>query len=265
MTSTLPVNATTTPLATSDATIDVDSIPKLEHAEAIVLAETEFAQMVELLRRLSPSEWEQATVCSLWNVQSMVAHVVGMAEAQASFRQFAHDFRAARKRSGGAMIDALNACQVRDRAELTPIQLQDRLVRISAKAVRARRRTPSLMRRAVRFRQDPPFGAERWQYGFLIDTIFTRDTWMHRLDISRATERAMVVTAAHDGRLVADVVAEWARRHGQPFTLVLTGSAGGRWRAGEGHEAIKLDALDFCWIVSGRAPGDGLLTTPVPF
>jgi len=25
------------------------------------------------------------TVCTLWNVQSMVAHVVGMAEAQASF------------------------------------------------------------------------------------------------------------------------------------------------------------------------------------
>src|SRR5580704_4185456 len=145
----------------------------------------------------------------------------------------------------------MNACQVRDRADLTPRQLTDRLTGIAAKAVQTRRRSPALMRQMVRLRQDPPFSAERWQYGFLIDTIFTRDTWMHRLDISRATERAMVVTAAHDGRLVADVVAEWARRHGQPFTLVLTGSAGGRWRAGEGHEAIELDALDFCWIVSG--------------
>ena len=33
----------------------------------------------------------------------------------------------------------------------------------------------------------------------------------------------MELTAGHDGRLVADVVTEWARRHGQPFTLTLTG------------------------------------------
>lgn len=246
-------------------TLDAGSIAKLDHAEAMDLAETEFARTVDILQQLRPHDWELPTVCPLWNVRSMVAHVVGMAQAQASFRQFAHDFRAARKRSGGAMIDAMNASQVRDRAELTPDQLMVGLASVAAKAVRARRRTPGLMRRMVRIRQDPPFAAERWQYGFLVDTIFTRDTWMHRLDISRATERDMVVTAAHDGRLVADVVGEWARRHGQPFTLVLTGSAGGRWHAGDGGEVIELDALDFCWTLAGRAPGRGLLTTPVPF
>jgi hypothetical protein len=73
------------------------------------------------------------------------------------------------------------------------------------------------------------------------------------------------LTPAHDGRLVADVVADWARRHGEPFTLVLTGSAGGRWRAGDGGALIEIDALDFCWTLAGRAPGTGLLTTPVPF
>jgi hypothetical protein len=55
--------------------------------------------------------------------------------------------------------------------------------------------------------------------GYLLDTILTRDPWMHRVDIARATGRDMVLTADHDGRIVADVVAEWARRHGQPFTL----------------------------------------------
>jgi uncharacterized protein (TIGR03083 family) len=266
MTSALPVSVITTrQVPAALATTDVVMIPKLDHAEAMSLAATEFARAADLLHELSPEDWERPTVCSLWNVQAMVAHVLGMAEAQASYRQFAHDFRQARKRNGGAMIDAMNACQVRERAELSPPELIDRLGRVSAKAVRTRRRTPALMRRAVHLRQDPPFGAERWPYGFLVDTIFTRDTWMHRLDIARATGREMVLTASHDGRLVADVVAEWARRHGQPFTLTLTGSAGGRWHAGDGGEVVEIDALDFCWTLAGRASGQGLLTTPVPF
>jgi len=244
---------------------DVAGIPTLGHAEAMGLAESEFARMVELLRQLRADDWQQPTVCTLWNVRAMVAHVVGMAEAQASFRQFVHDFRAAGKRSGGAMIDALNATQVRDRAELTPGQLVDRLAGVTARAVRARRRIPALMRNAVRFKQDPPFETERWPYGFLVDTIFTRDTWMHRLDISRATGREMMVTPAHDGRLVAGVVSEWAHRHRQPFTLTLTGPTGGEWHSGEGGEQIELDALEFCWTVAGRTPGIGLLATPVPF
>ena len=247
------------------APVDVAAIPALGHDEAMELAATEFARMVDLLRTLRTDEWAMDTVCTLWNVQSMVAHVLGMAEAQASFRQFLHDFGVARKRSGGAMIDALNACQVRDRAELTPDELVERLAAIAPKAVRARRRTPALMRKAVHFKQDPPFGTERWSYGFLVDTIFTRDTWMHRNDISRATGRGMTITQQHDGRIVADVVAEWVRRHGRPLTMTLTGAAGGTWRAGDGGELIELDALEFCRTVSGRAQGEGLLATPVPF
>jgi hypothetical protein len=114
-------------------------------------------------------------------------------------------------------------------------------------------------------KQDPPFQAERWKYGYLVDTIFTRDTWMHRLDIARATGRQMDLTPQHDGRLMADVVTEWARRHRQPFDLSLTGPAGGHWQSGTGAEHIELDALEFGWILAGRAPGVGLLSTRVPF
>jgi hypothetical protein len=117
----------------------------------------------------------------------------------------------------------------------------------------------------VRLKNDPPFDGERWRYGYLVDTIFTRDTWMHRLDISRATDRPMELTAGHDGRLVAGVVAEWARRHGQPFTLTLTGTAGGQWHAGETGEQLKFDALDFCWSLAARERGTGLMATEVPF
>ncbi len=257
MTATMPAGVTTT--------ADIATAPRLGHREAMSLAAAEFDNTLGLLRALRADEWAMDTVCSLWTVKAMVAHVVGMAEAQASFRQFVHDFGVARKRTGGAMIDAMNASQVRDRADLTPEQLIARLAAVAPKAVRSRRRTPAVMRKVVHFKQDPPFETERWQYGFLVDTIFTRDTWMHRLDVSRATGRDMVVTREHDGRIVADVVAEWAHRHGKPFKLTLTGTAGGTWRAGDGSELIELDALEFCWILSGRAKGDGLLATPVPF
>jgi hypothetical protein len=75
----------------------------------------------------------------------------------------------------------------------------------------------------------------------------------------------MELTAEHDGRIVADAVAEWARRHGQPFLLQLTGTAGGSFTQGAGGEAITVDAVEFCRILSGRASGTGLLTQEVPF
>ena len=101
--------------------------------------------------------------------------------------------------------------------------------------------------------------------GYLLDVILTRDPWMHRVDIARATGREMVLTSAHDGRIIAAVVAEWAGRHGRPFTLALTGPAGGKYVAGEDGEHITMDAVEFCRTVSGRAVGTGLLTHEVPF
>jgi hypothetical protein len=106
---------------------------------------------------------------------------------------------------------------------------------------------------------------ERWRLGFLVDVCYTRDLWMHRMDIARATAREPVLTADHDGVLVADIAREWASRHGQPCSLTLTGPAGGSWQWGAGAPALELDAVEFCRILSGRAPGEGLLATAVPF
>lgn len=55
--------------------------------------------------------------------------------------------------------------------------------------------------------------------GYLIDTIMTRDSWMHRIDVARATGAGLLLTADHDGHIVGDVVAEWAGRHGAPYQL----------------------------------------------
>lgn len=249
------------------AATDVREITTIGHREAMALAETEFRRVLDLLRLLGADEWGRQTSCPLWDVKAMVAHMLGMAEAQASFRQFVSDFRAAQKRTSGAMIDAMTATQVAERADLGPKELVDRFASVTPRAVRARQRTPAPLRWVIRMKQDPPFDAKRWKFGYLVDIIFTRDAWMHRLDICRATGREMVLTPEHDGRLVADVVREWAQSHAKPFVLDLAGPAGGSWEFGASleRERLALDALDYCWILGGRRIGEGLLATTVPF
>jgi hypothetical protein len=75
----------------------------------------------------------------------------------------------------------------------------------------------------------------------------------------------MHLTADHDGALVADVVTEWAGRHGQPCSVRLTGPAGGTWTFGAGGSEVEMDAVDFCRTLSGRGSASGLLETAVPF
>jgi uncharacterized protein (TIGR03083 family) len=137
--------------------IGIGPAAALGHREAMILAATEFDRMGAQLTALTPADWARPTACELWDVRGMAAHVLGMAEAQASFRQFAHDFRAAGKRTSGKMIDEMSATQVRERAAMTPASIVSRLAAVAPKAVRARRRTPALARWAVRLKNDPPF------------------------------------------------------------------------------------------------------------
>jgi hypothetical protein len=162
------------------------------------------------------------------------------------------------KRDGIAPIDALTALQVEKNADLTADEVIQQLRTVAPRAVRARRRAPELIRR-----QTLSESGEWWTMGYLLDVILTRDPFMHRVDITRATGLPMAATADHEGAIVADVASEWAERHGAAYDLQLTGPAGGHWKAGDG-ERIIMDAFDFCRALSGRAPATGLLTTQVP-
>jgi len=104
-----------------------------------------------------------------------------------------------------------------------------------------------------------------WTLGYLFHRVLTRDPWMHRVDICRAAGRRIFLVSEHDGRIVADAVADWSTRHGRPFTLELTGPAGGRVSAGRGGAGLRMDAVEFWRTLSGRATGPGMLQTPVPF
>jgi uncharacterized protein (TIGR03083 family) len=229
------------------------------------LAATEYALFATLLTGLDARDWTQPTECAGWDVRAMAAHALGMAEMAASVREGRRQQKAAAQR-GGVVIDALTALQVQVRTGMIPQQLTVRFAFGCPRAARLRRRTPALIRRRkMPVPQAVGGRLETWTLGYLIDTILTRDPWMHRIDISRATGRPVTLSADHDRLLVGDVVSEWAARHHAPCRLDLTGPAGGSWTFGDGGPHLEIDAIEFCRTVSGREPGAGLLATEVPF
>jgi uncharacterized protein (TIGR03083 family) len=237
----------------------------LDRPELMRLAATEYSRFASMLSGLQAQDWSQPTDCPGWDVRAMAGHVLGMAEMAASIREGRRQQKAAAKR-GGVFLDALTALQVEEHAGLTPQQVIDRFEVVGPRAARARRRTPALIRRRKMAMQQTVGGQlETWSLGYLIDTILTRDPWMHRIDISRATGRPLTLSADHDGVLAGDVATEWAARHRAPCRLILTGVAGGSWAFGDGGPSIELDAIEFCRTVSRREPGAGLLATEVPF
>jgi uncharacterized protein (TIGR03083 family) len=247
--------------------------PAIPRPTAMRLAETEYQRVADAVNALTPDGWTRPTDCTAWDVRQLVAHIAGMAKFASTPLEMARQMRAAKahQHEGQALVDAQTAIQVAERDRLGPDQLAAELRRIGPRAAKGRRRAPGLVRRMRLPEPQVVNGAaETWSLGYLTDVILTRDPWMHRMDIARATGQAPTLTADHDGVIVADVVLEWARRHGRPYRLELTGPAGGSWTSGSSGEEIEMDAADFCRTVAGR-PGpagdrpSGLLATQIPF
>jgi uncharacterized protein (TIGR03083 family) len=232
--------------------------PALDRATAARLAAEQYRRLLDLLRTLEPADWARPTDCPDWDVRAIAGHTLGTMEMAASLRESLRQTRTAARAGGG--IDALTALQVREHADLSRAEVVDRFAVLAPRAVRGRRRTGGLLGRfPLPEKQVVDGRPERWGFGFLFDVILTRDAFMHRVDVARAVGRDLELTADCEGVLVADVVAEWAQRHGRSYRLALTGPAGGHWSAGEDGEAYELDAVEFCRLQSGRGRGDGLL------
>jgi uncharacterized protein (TIGR03083 family) len=247
-----------------------DQIPAVSHAEAMLLTSAENLRLLTQLRGLDGGQWQAATDCTRWTVRDVVVHLVASAQAQANPIEFVRQVLAGRRLTaeigGEHWVDGLNEAQLRARTEWAPAMLPDSWQRHSAAALKARRRMPAPIRALPVLPIGTGLGVHiGWQpIGYLFAMGFTRDVWMHRIDIARATGIPLELTHEHDGRIVADIVAEWSRRHGQPYTLTLTGPAGGEFRSGGGGDPETVDAVEFARILSGRAEGPGILRHKLP-
>jgi uncharacterized protein (TIGR03083 family) len=234
----------------------------MNHDQWIDLAEHEYAMFLALLRALDPQEWQHPTDCDGWTVRDIVAHVVGAAQSTASLRESARQMILARRHVGDQLVDRINEVQLADRQHAAPAALLAELEDTAPRSIRTRRRLPALLRRAPVPTDTPGLG--RTTLGHLNDTIYTRDVWMHRVDISRATGHELVLTAAHDGRLVADAARAWLGDPGSPSGLVLTGPAGGSFGVPT-DSTPTVDAVEFCRALSGRTELDSVRADVVPF
>jgi uncharacterized protein (TIGR03083 family) len=260
----MPSPAHPDPASEPATAVPVSSVPRLTHTEWIALAQAEYARLDEVLGQVDYEQWERITDCAGWTVRDVAAHLVGAAESTARVRELVRQARAGRRlRPDALLVDRLTAVQVAERVQVPGPILCEQLRDAGARGVTARQRLPALLRR-LPLPFGPPLGTR--PLGYLTDRIYTRDAWMHRIDLCRATGIPLVLTPDHDGRLVADVVAEWAGTHGSPFDLTLTGPAGGRWAHGTGGPALELDAVELARVLSGRAiAAHDLLHHPVPF
>jgi uncharacterized protein (TIGR03083 family) len=240
-------------------------VTRINRREARDLAAAEFDKFAALAASLRPEEWEADTDCVGWDVRKIVLHVLGSADAQASPLVFLHQLRHGlplnKQIDSHHWVDGLNELQIRERAGLTDAQVVAQLQAVGGKAVKGRFGTPLPLRFTP-----VPFGEPiGWKpVNYLLEVGFTRDVWAHRIDIHAAIDREMQLDPDHDGRLVADVVGEWAALHGEPFVLHLTGAAGGTFSQGVGGEHVEMDALDFIRTLSGRLPGAGVMRHPLP-
>ncbi len=193
-------------------------------------------------------------------------HLVGSAASQASPREF---FR--QKRGGKAICkeldspfwrDGMNELQVRERSSSTTDQLITEWTTVSAKALKSRTKMPRPIAGLKLLTLPEPVGRQPLSY--LFDIGFTRDVWAHRIDIAHAIAVEPDHDAVHDGRILADIIAEWAATHGEPFTLVLGGPAGGTFVQGIGGEEVHISVVDFVRTLAERATASGVLQHTLP-
>ncbi|MGH7723465.1 MAG: maleylpyruvate isomerase family mycothiol-dependent enzyme [Candidatus Dormibacteria bacterium] len=244
----------------------IEAITPLGHELAMRLATVEYDRLLAVVDELRDDDWSRPTDCTEWDVRAVLGHILGALELQADpderMRQMTAAARVAAQ-TGGLRIDALTALQVSEHRGLTTDQLKRALHEMTPRGLGARRGTTQPMRDAPYDAQLP--GESGWTVGYLFDVILTRDPWIHRIDICRAIGSAPDLSSDHDGRIVADVVADWARHHHQPFMLTLSGPAGGAFIAGHDGDDFHLDAVEFCRTISGRERATGLLATRVIF
>ncbi len=239
---------------TSSALSKAADINTVTNDEAYSLMKTALDRLIALVETLETDDWNKPTACVEWSIRDMIAHQAGGFASGTSYKEMLRQAMHLPKR-GQLIEDAINAFQLKERADKSPEELIEEL------------------------RYAGPIAAEKWAYQFrlakllamphpiagtlslryLMHVTHSRDTWMHRLDICRAAGREFEQTQEHDGRIaelvMLDVANLLAKKKNSPALIFeLTGIAGGSWKIGEGEPVsnVRMDVLDFNIFVSGR-------------
>ena len=243
-------------MATQDAHLvqEATRIPYVTADEAYGLLQTEFKRFLGLLETLEPNDWARPTACALWKVRDIVAHQAGGYASGTGYKEMVRQYSALPKK-GQLPEDAINALQLRERVDKSPAELIAELRQVGPVAIQKWAYEFRLIKPIV----VPHAVSGRLSLRHVMWVIHSRDTWMHRLDICRATQREFKQTRENDGRIVALVMRDVERllreklgRHAVVFDLA--GVAGGVWKIGSGEPTatIQMDALDFNILASGR-------------
>ncbi|HEY0645039.1 MAG TPA: maleylpyruvate isomerase family mycothiol-dependent enzyme [Nocardioides sp.] len=230
-------------------------------------AAAEYDALVSMVDVFAASDWDLPTDCTGWRVRDMVAHVAGAAEeacrVPVMLRHQAAALNGVRRRDG-TLVDLLCAVQIAERSGLSDVELAADLRRWAAGAPDGRRRQPGLLRRVPL----PRFAGLRRgaRLSYLLDVVYVRDVWLHRVDLHRATGVDLPVSSA-EGEVVAQVVRDLDLEWDAPaLVLELTGRGAGRWTVGEGEPfaAVTEDAVALMRLLSGRSDECALVTDGDP-
>ncbi len=209
-------------------TIRAARLPQTDPDQAAVTALVEYEALASLLRSLDPVDWDRPTDCTHWTVRDIVAHVLGALHEGAFLPTFIRHALTARFRHRElSLLDGMNEAQIDDRRGWSGPRLVAELARLAPIGVSGRRRVPGFVRQ-LRPPPNPPMASDT-RMSYVLDVIYTRDAWMHRVDITRAVGRVFQ-PGPSDAEVVEQVVRDLDRQwSGPPLVLHLSGSGGGRW------------------------------------
>ena len=221
-----------------------ENIASINAEEASQISAFELDQVLNLLELLEEDDWAQPTDCTEWNIRDMTAHLAGACAGYANWKDFrrqaifnAHIFRTI------VTIDGINKRQLEDRVDKSPHELVDELHEVGPIAVRTRKNLPGILR-ILHIPAQPMPGFMSIRY--LVDVIYPRDQWMHRMDICRATGKTLIITLGHDDRLLDQVMRDVAKtlRGKLAIQVNITGALRASYRFGSGEPIAELD-IDF--------------------
>ncbi len=249
---------------------DGTAIPKLTHQEAMAMSAEELQRFLTLISSLADDDWDKQTACSLWTVKDIVAHqaahIYGFTSYGRLIGQLNPRLLLPYFRKGMGFLDAWNQSQVDLRRDYTPQALIAEIRNAAEQSLKGRDRMIPAFLRGITM---PMPGLDQARSpGYVFDLIYTRDMWMHRIDICNATGREMPMDALHDKRIVALIVRDLAMKskrglQGHAATLELTGVSGGTYHLGANAQpeaSVVMDAVEFCILTSGREKAANVLT-----